>query len=77
MSIYSLGWERFIPNVGTFHSQRGNKRYVIVVSFFRIIIWQNEELCVPLPSYNKSSIFIWKNSLNGIPSVPMTNARLG
>ena len=34
MSIYSQGRERFIPNVGTFHSQAGNKRYVIVVSFF-------------------------------------------
>ena len=26
MSIYSLGWERFIPNEGIFHSQRGNKK---------------------------------------------------
>ena len=34
MSIYSQGRERFIPNVGTFHSLGGNKRYVIVVSFF-------------------------------------------
>jgi hypothetical protein len=29
VSIYSLGWERFIPNEGIFHSQRGNKRRLI------------------------------------------------
>ena len=28
LSIYSQGWERFIPNEGTFHSQRGNKRQI-------------------------------------------------
>ncbi len=33
MSIYSQGWEYFLPNVGTFHSQRGNKRQH-ALSFF-------------------------------------------
>ena len=33
MSIYSHGWEYFLPNVGTFHSQRGNKRQH-ALSFF-------------------------------------------
>ena len=33
MSIYSQGRERFIPNVGTFHSLGGNKRYVYIETY--------------------------------------------
>ena len=57
-SPYSIfpTWEQFIPNVGTFHSQGGNKPFpcweqmqeATYYHFSRINIWRNEELCVPL-----------------------------
>ena len=47
LSIYSQGWERFIPNEGTFHSQRGNKRQIydlMYICFFCFPVFVLEDI---------------------------------
>ena len=52
-------WERFIPKEGTSRSHDGNK---CKKQLSRIIIWRNEDLCVPLPDYIVVVECIYNNS---------------